>query len=95
LVITTPNEENLRAAEIYCPCCDHVFHRYQHVRAFSPSSLAATVRANGLVPIRTYATDFSRRPWWQPKQIVRDLVAFGLGQGRARPHLVCVASKPL
>jgi 2-polyprenyl-3-methyl-5-hydroxy-6-metoxy-1,4-benzoquinol methylase len=94
LVITTPNEENLGAAEIYCPCCDHVFHRYQHVRTFSAATLAAMIGANGFVPVRTYATDFSRRPWWHPKQIVRDLVAFTLGQSRSRPHLVCIASKP-
>lgn len=94
VVVTTPNEENLAALEIYCPCCDHVFHRYQHVRAFSAATLAATVSANGLVPIRTFTTDFSRRPWWHPKQIARDLVTFGLGQPRSRPHLVCIASKP-
>jgi hypothetical protein len=50
--------------------------------------------ANGFVPVRTYATDFSRRPWWHPKQIARDLVAFGLSQSRSRPHLVCIAMKP-
>ena len=94
LVITTPNEENLGAVEIYCPCCDHVFHRYQHVRTFSAATLAATLAANGFVPVRTYATDFSRRPWWHPKQIARDLVAFGLRRSRSRPHLVCIAMKP-
>lgn len=94
VVVTTPNEENLAASEIYCPCCDHVFHRYQHVRAFSAATLAATVSANDLVPIRTFTTDFGRRPWWHPKQIARDLVAFGLGQARSHPHLVCIASKP-
>jgi 2-polyprenyl-3-methyl-5-hydroxy-6-metoxy-1,4-benzoquinol methylase len=93
VVVTTPNEENMGAAEIYCPCCDHVFHRYQHVRAFSAATLAATVSANGLVPIRTFTTDFSRRPWWHFKQIARDLVSFGLGLSRGKPHLVCVASK--
>ncbi len=91
LVITTPNEENLRAAEIYCPCCDHVFHQYQHVRAFSADLLTATVSANGFVPVRTYATDFSRRHWWHPRQVARDLLRLGLGQARSLPHLVCIA----
>lgn len=94
LVITTPNEENLSLAEIYCPCCDHVFHRYQHVRTFSAVTLAATISANGFVPVHAYPTDFSRRAWWHPKQIVRDLVALGLGQSCSLPHLVCIASKP-
>lgn len=94
VVITTPNEESLAASEIYCPCCDHVFHRYQHVRSFSASTLAATVSANGLAPVRTFTTDFSRRPWWHLKQIVGDLVSLNFGLPRNRPHLVCVASKP-
>lgn|GEM_PF-378793 len=93
LIITTPNEEDLEKAEIYCPSCDHVFHRYQHVRSFSEATLAALVVANGFMPVNTFATDFSRRSWWHPKQVVRDLVAFGLGQPRSRPHLVCIATK--
>lgn len=92
VIITTPNSEDLNAQEIYCPCCNHVFHRYQHVRSFSAETLAATVAANGFIPIRTYGTDFSRRPWWHPKQIARDMVAFGLGLPR-NPHLVCIAAK--
>jgi 2-polyprenyl-3-methyl-5-hydroxy-6-metoxy-1,4-benzoquinol methylase len=94
VVITTPNEENLGASEIYCPCCSHVFHRYQHVRAFSAATLVATVNANGLVPVRTFTTDFSRRPWWHPKQIARDLLSLNFGRRRSRPHLVCIASRP-
>jgi 2-polyprenyl-3-methyl-5-hydroxy-6-metoxy-1,4-benzoquinol methylase len=94
VVITTPNEENLSASEIYCPCCDHVFHRYQHVRAFSVATLAATVSANGFIPVRTFTTDFSRRPWWHPKQIAQDLLSLNFGRCRSRPHLVCIASKP-
>lgn len=94
VVITTPNEENLPGLEIYCPCCDHVFHRYQHVRSFSAVSLGATVRAHGLEPVEVFVTDFARRPWWHPKQMGRDLVAAVLGQKRRSPHLVCVAKIP-
>lgn len=94
-VITTPNEENLVAAEVYCPCCDHVFHRYQHVRAFSAVTLAATVSDNGLVPVCTFATDFSRRQGWHLKQIAQDLMALVLSRPRNYPHLVCIAQKPV
>lgn len=93
VIITTPNEEHLERSQIYCPCCDHVFHRYQHVRSFSATSLDELVRAHGLEPIKTFATDFSRRSWWHPKQIVRDLIAISSGASRRQPHLACIARR--
>lgn len=91
VIITTPNNENLRASEIYCPCCDHVFHRYQHVRSFSADTLAGAVRDHGFVPEEVFTTDFSRRPFWHPRQIARDILV-GLTTGpRPDPHLVCIA----
>lgn len=93
-VVTTPNDEDLRGWETYCPCCDHVFHRFQHVRSFSAASLEATLRAHGLEPVEVFVTDFARRPWWHPKQLGRDLIAALLGQERRFPHLVCVARIP-
>jgi len=94
VVITTPNKEDLVAAEIYCPCCDHTFHRYQHVRSFSADTLATMVSAHGLVPVRTFTTDFSKRPWWHPKQFAQNLLSLNFGWRSKRPHLVCIASKP-
>lgn len=93
-VITTPNDEDLRGWETYCPCCDHVFHRFQHVRSFSAQTLAETVRGNGLEPVEVFVTDFSRRPWWHLKQLGRDLMRLLLGQPKRFPHLVCVARIP-
>lgn len=56
-IITTPNEEVLDEAAVYCPQCDHSFHRYQHLRSWSADMLAFTVAENGFtveqtVPIR-------------------------------------------
>lgn len=93
VMITTPNEEHLEKSQIYCPCCDHVFHRYQHVRSFSAATLGEMVRAHGLEPIKTFTTDFSRRAWWHPKQIVRDLIAISSGVSRRQPHLACIARR--
>lgn len=39
LVVTTPNDEDLRISEIMCPSCGCVFHNMQHVRSWSPQSL--------------------------------------------------------
>ena len=45
---TTPNEENLEYAMTYCPFCDAEFHKVQHLRAFSPSSLRELLVDRGL-----------------------------------------------
>jgi 2-polyprenyl-3-methyl-5-hydroxy-6-metoxy-1,4-benzoquinol methylase len=89
-IITTPNEEDLRASETYCPCCDQVFHRWQHLRSWSRRSLSETVAAHGLVVTRCFATDFARRPHdfvGSAKRLVKRLI----GREVADPHLVCVA----
>ena len=94
VVVTTPNSENLRDLETYCPCCDHVFHRFQHVRTFTPDTLAATVRDNGFVPLKIFTTDFSRHPFWHPRQWGKDVLALIVGAPKRTPHLVCIATLP-
>ncbi|MCA9149630.1 MAG: methyltransferase domain-containing protein [Planctomycetales bacterium] len=39
LVCTTPNSENLQNQAVYCPHCNHEFHRWQHVRNWTPQGL--------------------------------------------------------
>lgn len=39
LFITTPNDEDLDKSEIYCPQCDFIRHRWQHVRKWNPDTL--------------------------------------------------------
>jgi glycosyltransferase involved in cell wall biosynthesis/SAM-dependent methyltransferase len=50
LLLTTPYNEKLRESEVYCPQCDSVFHRWQHVRNFTATSLRATLGAAGFEP---------------------------------------------
>lgn len=91
VIITTPNEEDLALSEIYCPQCDHVFHRWQHLRFFSSDSLSRKVREYGLEVVETYTTDFARgripNVWKSIKSSVKHLI----GEKRRLPHLVCVA----
>jgi 2-polyprenyl-3-methyl-5-hydroxy-6-metoxy-1,4-benzoquinol methylase len=47
LFLTTPNAENLEESQVYCPECGAVFHRYQHVRSFTRSTLQALMSASG------------------------------------------------
>jgi 2-polyprenyl-3-methyl-5-hydroxy-6-metoxy-1,4-benzoquinol methylase len=90
-IITTPNEENLRAAETFCPSCQHVFHRWQHLRRWSAAELAAAIDANGLRTIEAVTTDFSRLPQrdllGEAKRVLKRL----LGRPQHEPHLVAIA----
>ena len=93
-IITTPNEEDLEEAAVYCPHCDHSFHRYQHLRSWSAETLAATIEANGFIVDRTYTTDFSKRPFGDPVSSLKRLVKRVLGRPEKRPHLVCITRLP-
>jgi len=39
LFITTPFAEDLEKSGIYCPFCDHEFHKVQHVRSFDTGAM--------------------------------------------------------
>jgi len=39
ILVTVPNEEDLESGMVYCPRCGHRFHKFLHVRSFSPMSL--------------------------------------------------------
>jgi 2-polyprenyl-3-methyl-5-hydroxy-6-metoxy-1,4-benzoquinol methylase len=39
VLLTTPNAEDLRAQTVFCPQCCHEFHRWQHLRRWTPQSL--------------------------------------------------------
>lgn len=91
VIITTPNDERLEELEVYCPLCDHTFHRYQHMRSFSAATLARAVSDAGFQPTRTFGTDFRCGPLWHPVRLARDAARIVRGRAPARPHLVCIA----
>lgn len=47
LICTTPNTENLQTQMVYCPHCQHEFHRWQHVRSWTPQSLQHCLQESG------------------------------------------------
>lgn len=47
LIITTPNNENLAASYILNPVTKTVFHRWQHVRSWSDTSIVSMLRQEG------------------------------------------------
>jgi len=47
LIITTPNNENLAASYVLNPVTKTVFHRWQHVRSWSDTSIVSMLRQEG------------------------------------------------
>lgn len=93
-VFTTPNEERLEDAMLFCPGCQHVFHRHQHVRSWSEATLRATLEGRGFEVVDSFTTDFgsaflrrNRKKW----KAVRKTVRYALRPGKKRPHLAMVA----
>lgn len=89
-IVTTPNQEDLQASETYCPCCDHIFHRYQHVRSWTPSALRERLEAAGLAVERTIETDLSAPGPRRPLAFGLRLVTRLRGGRMRQPHLVCI-----
>ena len=92
-IITTPNKEVLEEAAVYCPHCDHSFHRYQHLRSWSAETLACAVAENGFTVEQTYTTNFAKRPFGDPVGTLKRMVKRLLSRPEKLPHLVCVARK--
>lgn len=91
IIFTTPNNENLEDSEVYCPVCEHTFHRWQHMRSWSAESLSAVLKTNGLNVINCYGTDFSAAiPDAFLKKVKHRIRNFFFSQ--PAPHLVAVCS---
>ncbi|MBI1318955.1 MAG: methyltransferase domain-containing protein [Candidatus Hydrogenedens sp.] len=85
-IVTTPNQERLGDAEIYCPCCNHTFHRWQHLRSWSAATLGQAARTHGFEVSETIVTDFALSRPGVLKRVVKRL----LRRPILNPHLVCV-----
>ena len=88
IIITTPNDENLRLNTVYCPECDHTFHRWQHVRNWSQDSLSDYVTSKGLSNFITYTLNFSIKNKNFFKKIINKLLL--VLKMRKNPHLAII-----
>ena len=95
IVFTTPNDEDLGASRLYCTECDHVFHRWQHIRSWSAQSLSAFLTSQGFRDVKAWTTDFSPPvglgAWGQVRRAFR---AIGNGRDTGLPHLVAAGTLP-
>lgn len=86
LFITTPNEEDLAAAEVCCPYCGGAFHPVLHVRRFTSDGLKRVLEMHGFSVSHVKACSFGH--YWLPDFLVR-IAAF---MARKKlPHLYAVA----
>lgn len=58
LVVTTPNNENLELGMSYCPVSNMLFHRWQHVRSFTETTLPELLRRYGFEETVTHRVGF-------------------------------------
>lgn len=96
IIVTTPNQERLEDSLLMCPCCQSVFHRWQHLRTWSPASFTDYVERRGFRVIDAFTTDFSkerwrRLPWWKKlKKSFRGKAPTRNKPPAELPHLVVV-----
>jgi len=93
VIFTTPNEENREASMILCPTTGEVFHRWQHVRSWSASSLDQWIRSQGFLPVEVFPTNFGRRRPRGVTDLLKQTLLRALGGSSGNPHLVGVAKR--
>jgi 2-polyprenyl-3-methyl-5-hydroxy-6-metoxy-1,4-benzoquinol methylase len=57
VVITTPNDERLDDSHVFCPNCEKVFHRWQHVRSWNTVALPNYLGQHGFATVSCFAFD--------------------------------------
>lgn len=72
LIVTTPNDERLADREVLCPECGCTFHRVQHVRSFSATTLQGTLARHAFHPVSVReCTLGARRPFRNLRDLIR------------------------
>lgn len=95
-IMTTPNDEELSKSMVYCPQCDHVFHRWQHERSWSQESLLKYIKEKNMEVVDIFATNFSHPPRAEELGMIGKIrKIFKIGSDTQavdtnQPHLVCI-----
>ena len=91
IIFTTPNNERIDDSVVYCPVCEHTFHRWQHVRSWNVQSLTSFMEKHGLNVENCFTTDFSSVP---PDGMLKKLKhsVRNFFYSASQPHLVAICS---
>ncbi len=99
IIMTTPNEEKLEENYIICPVTNKLFHRWQHVRAWSQDTLCEHLTNKGFEIVDAFQTSFSASLAAKGKGSVlrqkirglRKTLKYAMSSRKKRPHLCVVA----
>lgn len=59
IIVTTPHKEDLELNESYCVLSNTFFHRWQHLRSFTPEAIEAALGSHGIQKQFLGVLDFS------------------------------------
>ena len=92
LIITTPNNEDLNENILFCPDCQHTFHRWQHMRSWSSQSLSSFLHKAGFQVEHVFEKDFciAANPFKTPFFLLRRIF-LKYFKKQKNPHLVVIA----
>ena len=100
LILTTPNDEDRTKSMLMSPETGRVFHRWQHVRSWTPLTLRDSLQTRGFSPVEIGTTDFGasmyamRRSYPLPMRIARATAKRAMSfLGQKPPHLFAVAKR--
>ena len=89
LVISTPNDEDLRASTRFCPECGAIFHDWQHVRKWTVESLRERLKSYGFEIRAAQTLDFSAQgARGQVMRFARRLIG-----RKVNPHMIASFQK--
>jgi 2-polyprenyl-3-methyl-5-hydroxy-6-metoxy-1,4-benzoquinol methylase len=92
LLLTTPNDEDLALATVYCPACDHEFHRWQHVRSWSAEALTVRLANEGFKVATVIRTNFAAPRIPDLQAVAKRAIKRLLGRPERKPNLAIVAT---
>jgi 2-polyprenyl-3-methyl-5-hydroxy-6-metoxy-1,4-benzoquinol methylase len=94
LVVSTPNDEDIEAAEVYCPVSRVAFHPMQHLRSWNEKTLLQYLGEAGFVAVDCRQADLQALPYHSRKEWLKRLLKRALYGNYKDPHLVAFARKP-
>jgi len=71
VAITTPNRENLSKNKAICPECGAIFHRWQHVRTWTASTLQRYMETCGFKTVHVLESNFASKHQWLVKYFLK------------------------
>ena len=93
LFISTPNDEQLEAAEVYCPISKVVFHPMQHLRSWNKTTLSKFLVDNEFINITCQEIDLQALLYHSKTGAIKRIVKKIFYSGYKDPHLVAFARK--